>query len=959
MNSEAWDVIFLADTGQMITEDEWNALAANHHLTIKMSLGTSRSHSLVTVTRLKPIHFKILVPGLVVQLRYKACTLVGVYLPASVPLEETVPHLPSPKTYPLWIFGDFNVRWGNITGDTIFTRKRAEPLLEYMKTHKLKLACLEKAMEHVPTSLKSDTSQVDILLVNAKALLRTSDTGIGTPLCLDGLHSDHAALCWTITAAPHNGSQRPSDSLKRRIPNYNALNSVLNHASRRDHIPNCDLCKLQDRFTGRLEVIGHLLKRKYTKFLNADTAYLTCLFAFSMATLKSVGHKLVSQSSKPSARRKVDLGTCSINCLVYEVGKILNNETDNNVSVNPQSLAEIFFSPGGSPVLTVGRNPSERSPGDLVSKEPVVLDKSKLAEVIKHLKNRVAQNQEALPAAVFKISLSEGTRILGWLYDFLLTEKTVPDAWRHGKTVPVYKGKGARDNASSYRPITLIASTRKTLELLINETWNSLPMSDNQGGFRPSRGTTENLELLHYFLKANSEDDLCIMLLDIKGAYDNINREKLFSTVEKATGDVKTCNLLKSMYVDTKSEMVINGVSHGWYQTYKGTQQGAPLSCKLFNFFIDPVVDFIQEGINRLWTENPDMKKIGPKIDVRSLNGKNFMLLLFADDIIIVCLNELKIPILAALENFASEYDITFAPKKCIYIGNDEVAPTIQGGEMSFNAKAKYLGAWIDRSGIRADHFTVALATANGMISKITRKLNLDPLNVGRRVIIFKTFIRSQLEYLLQLVDILQVTPAKMYHIYRRALREIVGLNKSYDNSLVHLLLGVEPANIRLCALRKKYSWKIQESTLPIHQAIREYRGKHQTVPTVDSIKFERALENAQLEISELVAENPKLKPSRDTMLKRATELMSLDRLTQKCRKSADLIQQGSLNGMRNAIKALLPREVDALVTLSNTESRLAFLQAFSYQDPDGTDLSCLYAPEGKRFSSQVADIAN
>ncbi len=67
----------------------------------------------------------------------------------------------------------------------------------------------------------------------------------------------------------------------------------------------------------------------------------------------------------------------------------------------------------------------------------------------------------------------------------------MPEDWRKAIIVPLYKGKGNREECTNYRGISLISVPGKIYERILNERTMRITdksVGDEQGGFRIGRG---------------------------------------------------------------------------------------------------------------------------------------------------------------------------------------------------------------------------------------------------------------------------------------------------------------------------------------------------------------------------------------------------------------------------------------------------------------------------------------
>ncbi len=72
----------------------------------------------------------------------------------------------------------------------------------------------------------------------------------------------------------------------------------------------------------------------------------------------------------------------------------------------------------------------------------------------------------------------------------------MPEDWRKAIIVPLYKGKGNRDECKNYRGISLLSVPGKIYGRILNERVMKITnksMGDEQGGFRKGRGCVDQI----------------------------------------------------------------------------------------------------------------------------------------------------------------------------------------------------------------------------------------------------------------------------------------------------------------------------------------------------------------------------------------------------------------------------------------------------------------------------------
>ena len=125
-------------------------------------------------------------------------------------------------------------------------------------------------------------------------------------------------------------------------------------------------------------------------------------------------------------------------------------------------------------------------------------EKKEIIDILKRLKNGKSSND--LQAIYLKTAIESNEVIeeLVKLYKTVWMTKKIPSKWSHSKLVTIWKGasKGKMDDPSPYRGIQIGSIFSKILVIIILErtrTWYEAQLSDEQQGFRSSRGTTDCL----------------------------------------------------------------------------------------------------------------------------------------------------------------------------------------------------------------------------------------------------------------------------------------------------------------------------------------------------------------------------------------------------------------------------------------------------------------------------------
>lgn len=169
-----------------------------------------------------------------------------------------------------------------------------------------------------------------------------------------------------------------------------------------------------------------------------------------------------------------------------------------------------------------------------------------------------------------------------------------------GWMCPIYK-KGDRNNIANYRPITLLNTDYKIMtKALAMKLAEAVPnlIHKNQAGFIPGRSIFDQTQLARLMIEyaEATEENGVIIALDQEKAYDRIDHEYIWLTLQNFGVPEHFIQTVKNLYQDAETSVVINGVISPPFRVTRGVRQGDPMSCLIFDLAIEPLACLLRKS---------------------------------------------------------------------------------------------------------------------------------------------------------------------------------------------------------------------------------------------------------------------------------------------------------------------------------------------------------------------------
>lgn len=448
-----------------------------------------------------------------------------------------------------------------------------------------------------------------------------------------------------------------------------------------------------------------------------------------------------------------------------------------------------------------------------------------------------APGKSKITSEMLKPIKHELSPLLSLLFALCYLTSYTPIAWREALLVPIYKKDDAKD-IKNYRPISLTEIFRKLYEQLLMPAFTCYiePLSIYQNGFRSFRSTVDHVAVLHYIaqmIKGPNNEPLEYAFLDIKSAYDKVNRSILWQKLQRKGLPLKLVAAAQSLFDNTSSCVIIGNKRSKTFNIETGLLQGSILSPLFYSLFINDLADVLcREGPYIHLDHNP-----------RPINC-----LLYADDVVLISKNlDDMSRLLRICENHAIKNHYSFNPKKCellynpklhrridveesttlpcnrvtnMYLTTTELYITkfkdikLHGQHLTLSTRFNYLGVYFNQRGIDIDtQIQESINQAKQQTNLMTTiGANAYAFSAQMNIKIYKLFIRPILEYCLCIMPLTKTQLNALESTQHYCLTKFLSVSTHTNMLATQLLYGVADLTTRQKELQA--SWILKTKAL-------------------------------------------------------------------------------------------------------------------------------------------------
>lgn len=341
-----------------------------------------------------------------------------------------------------------------------------------------------------------------------------------------------------------------------------------------------------------------------------------------------------------------------------------------------------------------------------------------------------ASGPDAIPMRMIACAPDEAIDFITALWTAVGRLGHLPAPLSDSTIVPVWKQEGNRRDISTYRPITLLTTTRRIISAAVDvRLRREVQFDKHQWSFRHGTGTEHALAFL---ARQRRKGHRVEVLLDLKAAYDralrkaiaDIGKERLHPTL---AGMVQT--LLSPGRIAARNAPLTGGTVSA------GVPQGDPISPSLFNLLMDTLLSRARSDVNH--------------------DDGNASC--FADDVMIMSKSRGHAQrLLDICTAWALEFKMQCSVRKCAHLCHaDQLPPapalSLSGDTLPGSNLVRYLGVDLDCNGVHASSVDRRIPKALNCLRILRSSPQLYCLPFSARRQVVRTFVLPCVDYALPL----------------------------------------------------------------------------------------------------------------------------------------------------------------------------------------------------------------
>lgn len=257
-------------------------------------------------------------------------------------------------------------------------------------------------------------------------------------------------------------------------------------------------------------------------------------------------------------------------------------------------------------------------------KETAEIRQKEVRKAIDELKYKKAAGLTGIKAEMWKELIKHGNSDVITKAFNTVMEGKIPKSWEESAVKLIPKTENVKVDVKDMRPVVITEISYKIMGGILKDKLyqfviENKSLREEQAGFTRKKRMEENLLILQLEVERSLRrgSKMYIASLDIRKAFDKINRNELINTLEMLKVNEEIINVVSAIYEKDTAVLYWEEERLGEIKRNSGIKQGCKVSPLLFVLMMNRVID----RMNKMWT-------------------KRWNLLMYADDTIILAENE-------------------------------------------------------------------------------------------------------------------------------------------------------------------------------------------------------------------------------------------------------------------------------------------------------------------------------